>query len=291
VLHKSPKQLNASFLPLRVRPTPRILQFGGGNFMRAFFDMKVDLMNEAIDGDWGILIVRTMADGLDETLNDQEGLYTVIERRLDDAGRDVSRSRVVSSVRGEFFAQRDWDAIRALARRPEIRLVTSNTTDAGIALNEWDMYDDRPPKSFPAKLTRLLHERWKYLGRVRDVGWQIMPCELIENNGTILEQLVEQQARIWGLEPAFKDWLKSRNTFYNTVVDRIVPGSPHGEEKILADELGYIDRFMIVAENVHLLAIEKRKDQPGLIIPLAKHDPHTVTTDDIARYRSAKIRY
>jgi tagaturonate reductase len=289
VLHKSPKQLDASFSPQLVRPMPRILQFGGGNFMRAFFDMKVDLMNEAIGGDWGILIVRAVADGIDQTLNDQNGLYTVIERGLDESGCVVSKPRIVSCVRGEFFAQRDWDAIRGLARHPEICVVTSNTTDAGIALNPWDIYDDRPPKSFPAKLTRLLHERWKYLGHNRNSGWQIIPCELIADNGTILGQLVEQQAQIWGLESGFLEWLKSKNTFYNTLVDRIVPGFPHGEERELADELGYIDRFMVVAESFHFLAIEKRKDQPDLIFPLAKHDPHTVITDDISNYRAAKV--
>lgn len=291
MLHKSPKRLDASFSPQLVRPTPRILQFGGGNFMRAFFDAKVDLMNEVSNGDWGIVIVRAIADGRVESLNDQDGLYTVIERRLDDAGNEISKPHIVSSVRAEFFAQRDWDAIRGLARHPEIRVVTSNTTDVGIALNSWDMYDDRPPKSFPAKLTRLLHERWKYLGHTRNSGWQIIPCEPIDNNGTILGQLVEQQAQIWGLEPAFTNWLKSKNTFYNTLVDRIVPGFPHGEESELASELGYIDRFMVVAESFHFLAIEKRKDQPGLIIPLAKHDPHTLITEDISNCRSARSRH
>jgi tagaturonate reductase len=290
VLNKSPKQLDASFSPQFVRPTPRILQFGGGSFMRAFFDMKVDLLNEAIGGDWGILIVRAVADDLVESLNDQDGLYTVIERGLDEHGCEVSKPRIVSSVRAEFFAQRDWDAIRGLARNPVIRVVTSHATDAGFALNPWDIYDDRPPKSFPAKLTRLLHERWKYLGHIRNSGWQVIPCEPIEGNGTILGQRVEQQARIWGLEPGFLDWLKSRNAFYNTLVDRIVPGFPHGEERELADELGYIDRFMVVAESFHFLAIEKRKDQPDLTIPLAKHDPHTVIAEDISAWAKAHSR-
>lgn len=287
--HGPPKQLDASFLGERVRPRPRILQFGGGNFMRAFFDLKVDLMNEASGSDWGIVIIRAIAEDLGQNLNDQDGLYTVIERGLDNHGREVSEPHIVSAVRAELFAQRDWDTIRGLARHPEIRVVTSNTTDAGIALDGWDMYADRPPKSFPAKLTRLLHERWKYLGHARNSGWQVIPCELIEDNGGRLSELVTEQARIWGLESDFLEWLHSANTFYNTLVDRIVPGFPVGEEQSLADELGYQDKYMVVAERFHFLAVERKVGQPELVLPLAEHDPGTIITENVNLYRSRKV--
>jgi len=200
MLHTPLKRLDSSFIADRVRPRPRILQFGGGNFMRAFFDWKVDRINEAAGSDWGIVIIRSIAGGEDELLRSQEGLFTVIERGLDTSGRDVSEPRIVCSVLGEFFAQTDWDAIRALARNPDIRVITSNTTEAGIALDNWDTYEDRPPKSFPAKLARLLHERWKFLRFKRNSGWQVIPCELVEDNGDLLAELVERQAKIWDLE-------------------------------------------------------------------------------------------
>lgn len=287
--NKPLKQLDASFLTERVRPRPRILQFGGGNFMRVFFDLKVDLMNEAVGTDWGIIIVRTTADGAAQSLNDQDGLYTVIEWGTDSDGREVSKPHIVSAVRAELFAQKDWDIIRGLARHAEIRVVTSNTTDAGIALNAWDMYDDRPPKSFPAKLTRLLHERWKYLGHARNSGWQIMPCEPIEDNGDRLAAMVHEQARSWGLEQAFLDWLRSTNTFYNTLVDRIAPSFPHGEEQSLADDLGYQDKYLVVADRFHFLAIERKEGQPEPLLPLAEHDPGTIIARDLTPYRSRKV--
>jgi tagaturonate reductase len=285
----APRRLNAALLDRPLRPTPRILQFGGGNFMRAFFDSAVDRMNEDLGTDWGIVIIRSVSEPGEGSLNDQDGLYTMIERGLDEEGREREAVRVVRSVVGELFAGIDWWRILALARNPDIRLVTSNTTDAGLALDRWDLYADTPPRSFPAKLTRLLHERWKFLGGRRGSGWQVLPCELSDRNGETLAMLVRRQAECWALEEDFLDWLAGANSFYNTLVDRIVPGFPHRDAARLRRDLGYDDRYMVVAEPFRLLAVERRKGQPDLLPPLAAHDPATVITDDLAPLRARKV--
>src|SRR5512138_1643136 len=105
------QQLNAAHLGGRRRPTPRILQFGEGNFLRAFVDWKIDRMNEKAGADWGVVIVRPIAGGNPHSLNEQDGLYTVLSRGVADDGTAVSDARLVACVRKEIPSHDDWQAV------------------------------------------------------------------------------------------------------------------------------------------------------------------------------------
>lgn len=283
------KSLDTSFLAGRPRPTPRILQFGEGNFLRAFFDWKVDRMNEAAGTDWGVVVVRPIAGGNPHTLDEQDGLYTVLSRGIDEAGAVVSEARVVAAIRREIAAHGAWDEVLALARDPAITVVVSNTTDAGIAYVSTVAYTDAPPVSFPAKMTRLLHERWKAFDGAIEAGWQMLACELIDHNGDELRRIVLQHAAEWGLEPAFISWVETANSFYNTLVDRIVPGFPRAEADELRAQLGYDDLFMAAAELFHFFVIERKPEQPALRLPLADHDAGTIVVPDVTPYKARKV--
>jgi tagaturonate reductase len=271
----------------RPRPTPRVLQFGQGNFLRAFLDWKIDLINARGGLDWGVVIVRSLARGAAPSLNDQDGLYTVLTRGVDSTGEAVSQPHVVACVRRELEAGADWLEILALARHPDIAVVASNTTDAGIVYQPC-AYDAAPPASFPAKVARLLHERWLALGE-HETGWRFLPCELIERNGEVLQDLVLRHADDWGLPAAFLRWVAEDNAFYNTLVDRIVPGFPRDEAEILAAALGYQDPFLVAAEQYHLLVIERRSVQPEPLPPLAAWDDGSVVVEDVTPFRQRKV--
>jgi tagaturonate reductase len=283
------KPLDSSFLAGRARPRPRILQFGEGNFLRAFVDWKIDRMNEAGHLDWGVVVVRPIAGGNPHFLNEQDGLYTVLSRGVDENGKAVSEPRLVASVLKEIPSHEDWAAVLGLARDPEITVVVSNTTDAGIAYVPTVAYDDAPPISFPGKMTRLLHERWKAFAGAADKGWQMIACELIDHNGDELRRIVLRHAEEWGLEPAFIAWIKEANAFYNTLVDRIVPGYPKADAAEVEKELGYTDRFMTTGELFHFFVIERQPGQPELRLPLAQYDPDTVVVDDATPYKARKV--
>ena len=150
------KRLDASFLKGRKRPTPRIVQFGEGNFLRAFFGWKVDRLNEKLDGDWGIVVVRPIDGGVPMSLNEQDGVYTVLPRGTDGNGNEVAEPRLVACLRKEIPAYGDWDGVLALARDVNFELIVSNTTEAGIAYDPACAFDDAPPATFPAKVTRFL---------------------------------------------------------------------------------------------------------------------------------------
>lgn len=283
------KSLDASYLGGRLRPAERILQFGEGNFLRAFVDWKIDRMNEASGGDWGVVVVRPIAGGNPHRLDEQEGLYTVLSRGVADDGSKVSEARIVACVRREIGAHDDWAGVLALARDANITVVISNTTDAGIAYVPTVKYDDAPPVSFPAKMTRLLHERWKAFGGKPEAGWQMIACELIDHNGDELKRIVLRHAREWGLEPAFIAWVEQANAFYNTLVDRIVPGYPKAEAETLERELGYRDLFMTATEVFHFFVIERQPGQPVLRLPLADYDKGTVVVPDATPYKARKV--
>ena len=281
--------IDASALNGRPRPRARILQWGEGNFLRAFVDWKIDRMNEAGGLDWGVVVVRPIAEGNPHWLNEQDGLYTVLSRGVADDGSKVSEARVVGSVLKEIGAHQHWTEVLALARDPEITVVISNTTDAGIAYVPTVKYADAPQASFPGKMTRLLHERWKAFGGKPDAGWQMIACELIDHNGDELRRIVLRHAEEWGLEPAFIAWVKEANAFYNTLVDRIVPGYPRADAEAIERELGYTDRFMTTGELFHFFVIERQPGQPELRLPLATHDPGTVVVPDATPYKARKV--
>lgn len=281
--------INASALNGRPRPRARILQWGEGNFLRAFVDWKIDRMNEAGGLDWGVVVVRPIAGGNPHWLNEQDGLYTVLSRGVADDGSAVSEARAVGSVLKEIGAYQHWDEVMALARDPEITVVVSNTTDAGIAYVPTVKYDDAPQASFPGKMTRLLHERWKAFGGKAEAGWQMIACELIDHNGDELRRIVLQHAEEWALEPAFIAWVKEANAFYNTLVDRIVPGYPKTEVAKIEAELGYSDPFMTATEVFHFFVIEQQPGQPDLRLPLAKHDPDTIVVPSATPYKARKV--
>lgn len=281
-------RISARHLNGRPRPTPRILQFGGGNFLRGFIDWKIDRMNEAAGTDWGIVILRSVGGRDGSALNAQGGLYTVVSRGIDPDGMAASEARVVAAVREEIDCQAQWARVLDLAARPEIAVILSNTTETGIVFDPSARPTDAPPASFPAKLTALLAHRWQTLGPAAP-GWQIIPCELTDRAGDSLAAIVRDHARAWGLPQGFLDWLAAQVPFYNTLVDRIVTGAPKADRDAIEAALGYHDPCLTTTELFHFLAIEQRADQPRPSLPLAEHDAGTVVVSDVTGLKLRKV--
>ena len=281
-------RIDARQLHGRPRPTPRILQFGGGNFMRGFMDWKIDRMNEQAGTDWGIVILRSVGGREGSALNDQDGIYTVVSRGIDASGNAASEARVIAAVRGEIDCNADWDRVLDLAARPEIRVILSNTTETGIVFDPAARQDSAPPASFPAKLTALLLHRWQVLGPAAR-GWHVIPCELTDRSGDALAALVRDHARQWQLAAGFADWLDREVVFFNTLVDRIVTGAPRADRDEIEVSLGYSDPCLTTSELYHFLAIEQRPNQPKPMLALAEHDSGTVVVPDVTPLKLRKV--
>lgn len=281
------QRLNRRDFPGRHHPD-KIIQFGEGNFLRAFVDWQIDLLNEHTDLNAGIVVVRPIDTDFPPSLSTQDGLYTTIISGLNEQGETVRDTRIIRSVNREINIYHQFDEYLALARDPNIRFVFSNTTEAGISYVESDRLEDAPPASFPAKLTRLLFERFTHFSGAADKGWVLLPCELIDYNGEALQELVLRYAQQWALPAAFTKWLETSNTFCSTLVDRIVTGYPRSEVDSLQEELGYQDSFFDSAEHFYLFVIQGPKSL-AQELRLDKLPLNIRLVDDIKPYKERKV--
>ena len=271
----------------------KVLQFGEGNFLRAFVDYWFDLANEKADWNGKCVLVQPIAPGLAKMINEQEGLYTLYLRGSE-KGQKVDAKRVISCVHDCVcpYSEGKWDEVLALARSEELETVVSNTTEAGIAYTQGDSaFDQVPPNSFPAKLTRVLYERYKAFQGAADKGLVILSCELIDNNGKELQKCCNNYAKDWNLEPAFIDWMNNANTFCSTLVDRIVPGRIRDPKELAAMEEanGYHDAALDVGEVFGVWVIE---GPAGLEdkLPFKKAGVNVMVVPDVTPYKKRKVR-
>ncbi|MDV0594648.1 MULTISPECIES: tagaturonate reductase [unclassified Enterobacter] len=266
----------------------RIIQFGEGNFLRAFVDWQLDLLNEHTDLNAGVVIVRPIQSDFPPSLSTQDGLYTTIIRGLNAQGEAVSDARLIRSVNREISVYSQYDEFLKLAHNPDMRFVFSNTTEAGISYHTGDRFEDAPAVSYPAKLTRLLFERFSHFNGAPDKGWIIIPCELIDYNGDALRELVLRYAQEWALPAAFTRWLNEANSFCSTLVDRIVTGYPREEVATLEAELGYHDGFLDTAEHFYLFVIQGPTSLARELC-LDKYPLNVLIVDDIKPYKERKV--
>ncbi len=269
-----------------VRPI-RVVQFGEGNFLRAFVDYMLDIANEKGLMDAGIAIVKAVPFGTLELFEKQDNLYTVVLRGKQD-GQVVDAARIVTSVQQALGCYEDPDAFWALAALDTLEFVVSNTTEAGIVLDETDAFAGMPA-TYPGKLTKFLYARYTAFAGAGDKGLIILPVELIENNGGKLKECVLTLARLWALGDDFIAWVQNTCTFCSTLVDRIVTGYPRDDAAAICAKLGYADDLLDVAEPFGLWVIESERDI-SVKLPLDKAGLPVVFTDDQRPYRERKVR-
>ena len=265
----------------------RAIQFGEGGFLRAFFDYMLDTANEKGVFDGSVIVVKPIAYGSMENFEKQDNVYTLIERGIS-GDKEVSRSRVISSISRVVGAYENYDELLKCAAIPTLRFLVSNTTEAGIAYVDTDKFDDAPPSSYPAKLTRFLYERFQVFGGAADKGMILMPCELIEDNGSNLKKCVLQYADLWNLSGEFKSWLENSCKFCNTLVDKIVTGYPRGDADKLEQELGYHDALLDTTELFTFWAVEADQSV-AKELPLAEAGFNVLFTDKLQYYRNRKV--
>ena len=264
----------------KVERPEKIIQFGEGGFLRAFVDWIVQITNEKTDFNGNVVVVQPIPQGMCDKLTEQDCVFTDIMRGLCDGEPKVDK-KIIDVISRCVKPYDDYDAYLKLAENPDFRFIVSNTTESGIAYSEGDTLNDAPAKSFPAKVTALLYKRFT-LGLD---GFIFLPCELINKNGETLKSIILRYADEWNLSDEFKNWVETKNTFCNTLVDRIVTGYPK-DEKI---DLGYEDNMLNTSEIFHLWVIEGPQDILKEI-PLDKAGLNIIVTDNLEMYRTRKVR-
>jgi tagaturonate reductase len=266
----------------------RVLQFGEGNFMRAFVDYFFDIANEKAGFNGKVALVQPIAMGLTDLVNKQEGLYTLYLRGSEN-GQKVDAKRVISACDCCLnpYDKAGYDKIMEIAESDDLDIIASNTTEAGIAYDPSCNFDDQPAASFPGKLTQVLYRRYK----AGKKGIVVLSCELIDNNGKELLKCVNQYIDQWKLEDGFKNWVNNENIFCSTLVDRIVPGrirDPKEVEKLEAEN-GYHDELIDVGEIFGVWIIEGPEGLEDRL-PFKKAGVNVHVVPDVMPYKHRKVR-
>ncbi len=290
------KSLNKQTAPKSVAPE-KIIQFGEGNFLRAFVDWIVWNMNRKTDFNASVVVVQPIERGMVDWLNGQDCLYHVnLQGRQEGKPVDtLDRIDVISRALNPYSQNA---AFMALAEQPDIRFVISNTTEAGIHFDPSCKFTDAPAASYPGKLTQLLYHRFKAFNGNPRKGLILMPCELIFLNGHHLKACIQQYIELWKDDfgkdyERFKHWFNTYNYVCATLVDRIVPGFPRKDIDRLQRRAGYVDNLMVQAEVFHLWVIEKPSNMSVAALrkefPAEKAGLHVLITESEAPYHERKV--
>ena len=263
----------------------KVVQFGEGNFLRTFVDLYFDTLNKE-GGEYKVNIVKPITFGSLENFVKQNNKYHIVLRGMkgDKAVEDVYKVDVLDKVISPF---EDLEGYYALALDPDLKLVVSNTTEAGICFNESDDVNGFENITFPAKLTKFLYERYK---SGLD-GVYMMPVELIDNNADELYKCVDKYIALWNLPAEFKKWNDEQNFYCNTLVDRIVSGYPRTPDlkQHLFDLIGEEDNLVSIGEPFGLWAVEDKGDI-AKYVKAGVHNIEVVLTKNIKYYKKRKVR-
>src|SRR5213592_3906255 len=253
----------------------RILQFGSGMLLRALCVTAVDSANRAGARAGRIVVVQSTAEGASRTsaLNEQDGLFTLVERGLS-GGAPLERTSVIGEISRALAADSQCNVVRDVAANPSIQVIVSNVSEAGFRI-------DAP---FPARLTDALHARFTRAPDAPPVF--VIPTELVPDNGPRLAAMVHEKARKYN--NSFRAWLEARVRFCSSLVDRIVTAPPPDQHAALEATLGYRDALLTVTEPYALWAIEVDPAELRTVFPI--DSANVVFAPDIAFYRERKLR-
>ena len=92
----------------------KVMQFGEGNFLRAFVDYFFDIANEKAGYNGKVKLVQPIANfpQMADWINEQEGLYTLYLRGSE-KGQKVDAKRVISCVHDCVcpYSEGKWDEV------------------------------------------------------------------------------------------------------------------------------------------------------------------------------------
>lgn len=263
----------------------KIMQIGGGNFIRGFFDWMIQKLHQETSFNGGVAMVKVTADGNYEKLRSQNGRFHVVLEGSKEGlhQREVKEISIIDDIINVYH---EWHDYLNLATNPEIKIITSNTTEAGIQFNSSDI--GSIPKHYPGKLAKWLHQRFTHFNGDTSKGCLILPLELIHGNGKRLKECILQYADIFDYSPVFTAWLYESCSFHNTLVDRIITGFPEKMSSLSTPELKE-DKCLVMGESYHSWTIEKG-DTLLEILPFHHTNLNVNIVDDIDLYHTLKVR-
>ena len=266
----------------------KIMQFGEGNFLRAFVEWILQDLNDKGAINASVAVVQPMPFGRVEELAKQDGLYTLRLEGIDN-GKNVKKSQVIDVIGDCINPFTHYEDFLKYGESEDLQVIISNTTEAGIAVDPTDTDFSQCPKSYPGKLLALLKRRYDHFKGDLSKGLAIVPCELIDDNGDELYRCLTELAKINKMDEKFIKWMQTANHFTSTLVDRIVPGYPRNEIEAIQKETGYIDNNVVKGEIFHLWVL-KKEPLVQKYLPADKTGLNVIFADDIHPYKQRKVK-
>lgn len=274
----------------KVNRPVKFLQFGEGNFLRGFVDWFIDTMNKKTSFNAGVVVVQPMPFGRCDKIKEADCLYTLILQGKNN-GNVVKTYQVIDCIEDAINPYTQYEEYLNYAKLDSLEFIVSNTTEAGIVFEPKDTDFTKCPFSFPAKLLVFLETRYNYYNGDFTKGLEIIPCELIDNNGDTLKETLIRLANHMNKDNSFIDWLSNANRYYNTLVDRIVPGYPAKDAQRIWNELGYVDNNIVVGEYFHLWCIDgKYINKLEEKLPVKEAGLNVLFVDSTKPYKERKVK-
>jgi len=267
----------------------KVVQFGTGVLLRGLPDYFIDKANKQGLFNGRIVVVKSTDQGGTDAYGDQDGLYTILEKGIEN-GLPIERTTINASISRVVSAKTEWQSVLDCAANPDIQIIISNTTEVGITLVASDAAS-LLPESFPGKFLHFLIERYRVFNGSLESGLVIIPTELISDNGIKLKEIVIELAKLKGLDDKFINWVNSANDFCSSLVDCIVPGKlPANEQDQFEQKVGYQDSLAIMSEPYRLWAIETSSEKTAAILSFAAADARVILAPSINKYKEIKLR-
>lgn len=257
----------------------QILQFGTGNFLRAFIEPMVQDLNQQ-DISLNVCMIQSTGGSNLEQLKKQNYEYHVLVAGLEN-GKKVEQLRKITCIKDGLDLPLESERFLQFASDPEVKWIISNVTEAGMVWKEEEDFKEFA-KSFAGRITQWLFRRFQTLPQAETI---LLPCELLQENGKTLKNLVETHAKRWKLQEEFFIWMDSSCKFFNSLVDRIVPGFPSHLSLPEKEK----DKFLVQTEPYCFWAIEG-KGSDEAYLPFLNSFSEAILQNSIQIYSLRKIR-
>lgn len=257
----------------------QILQFGTGNFLRAFIGSMVQDLNE-IGNNLNICIIQSTSSTSLQQLAAQNYSYNLLVAGFKD-GKKIEQVREITCIKDGLKLPHEEEKFLKFAASPKVKWIISNVTEAGMVMKEEGPFE-KFAESFAGRLTQWLFNRFQTIPLTETV---ILPCELLPKNGDLLKKFILAHSRNWHLSSEFVSWIDEKVIFLNSLVDRIVPGFPSHLDLKLKET----DPFLVQAEPYSLWAIEG-EDSMRNHLPFLESNSEVILANDISGYALRKVR-
>jgi mannitol 2-dehydrogenase len=239
-----------------------IVHVGIGGFHRSHEAFYTDqLLEDPNNKDWGICGVALLDfdSRIYNTLNEQDGLYTLVVKELD----GTHTNRIIGSIVEYLYAPENPIAVIEKMASPEVKIISLTITEGGYNYNEatkafdfnnpliqHDLEFPKAPKTIFGYITQALKLR-----QSRGLkGLTVQSCDNIQGNGHMTKTML--LSYVAKAEPSLVDWIESNVSFPNAMVDRITPATAPLDIVNLIKTDGVHDAWPVVCEPFKQWVIE-----------------------------------